>query len=73
MLPKRVLRDIIRREVKRLSSQIGLNPLFQDEELEDGGVGDLLIEIGVIEGVSCISECDSARIRSKLVDTLSHS
>ena len=49
-----------------------MNPLLQDEELEDGGISDLLIEIGVIEGVSCIGECNSARIRSKLVDTLSH-
>ena len=73
VLPKRVLRDIIRSKVKRFSSQVGLNPLLQDEQLEDGGVSNLLIEIGVIEGVSCIGECDSARICSELVDTLSHS
>ena len=70
LVPQTVLALVVGGEVESLSGDISLDPLLQDEELEDGSVGYLLIEVRIVESVTSICKRDSTGITTELLDTL---
>ena len=70
VVPQSVLRGIILGKVQRLLSEVGLNPLLQDKNLHDIGVSHGLVKVGIVEGVTRVSEGDTGCIRAKLLDAL---
>jgi len=62
VIPESVCFSVVLRVIESSFLQVGLDPSFQNEELHDGGIGDLLIEVSIIKTVSSVSESESTRI-----------